>query len=696
LEIETAFNPTMTQQSRQNWGDSGTQATISDEKTAQKTTQYSNFSTYGNDSAVHLTSIAGDVLISNNESILGNAGGNNSANTKNIDPAIFTSAYIPLYGLMPGTFTATAFGGNLSTEHGFTLAGSTHGQFELLAANSVDLKNSATQSQPIVMLDVAASQMSPYYAPRLLTMDAPDAGDAGVLDGKVVGLAAHASSGLHDGDTEPARIVALTGDISGDVTIPNTIILPKKAEIIAGRDIKNLGFSLQQQNPTDVTRVVAGRDLLDSTIDSDSYNPVSHLVSGGGRVDFVVGRNFDLGDSQGVVTVGNQYNPYLPAGGASINILAGSGNADYVNFARSYIAATDLSDAVQQTMKSYVLGLRPDLDTSLSVAAAWDAFKSLTDASQNKFFDSYKPAFNQIFFNKLVASSKIKGLSDFDQQIASLYPEINQNGGNINLFGSELETLQGGSINMFAPGGSVYAGLASPPAYFKKPAASQGIFTVKGGDISALVKTDFEVFEGRVFSLAGGDITLISQYGDISAGKGAKTASSAPPPLLTTDQYGNSKLDLSASISGSGIAALRTDPAQPPSNIYVIAPRGTLDAGDAGIRIIDTVCDPIENPLKCGGGIYVNASLVLNSQNIQGPTTGLSIPNLGLNSSNAPVSAATKTDDFTKNLNNLPATGAGMSGTLTVDVVSYGPDCNDPKGMDSSCSSGNDNLRKPN
>ena len=58
------------------------------------------------------------------------------------------------------------------------------------------------------------------------------------------------------------------------------------------------------------------------------------------------------------------------------------------------------------------------------------------------------------------------------------------------------------------------------------------------------------VNQGRVFTLAGGDITLVSQYGNIDAGKGAKTASSAPPPLITVDGNGNIEVDVSNSISG--------------------------------------------------------------------------------------------------------------------------------------------------
>jgi hypothetical protein len=148
-----------------------------------------------------------------------------------------------------------------------------------------------------------------------------------------------------------------------------------------------------------------------------------------------------------------------------------------------------------------------------------------------------------------------------------------------------------------------------------RPAASLGIFTIRGGDIRALVKDDFAVNTGRVFSLRGGDISLVSQYGNIDAGRGSKTASSAPPPLLTTDQNGNTKIDISASIAGSGIATLRTSTDQPASNVYPVAPRGIFDAGDAGVRSTGTVEVVAQTVLNAGnisaaGGVSGAPSLV--------------------------------------------------------------------------------------
>ena len=153
---------------------------------------------------------------------------------------------------------------------------------------------------------------------------------------------------------------------------------------------------------------------------------------------------------------------------------------------------------------------------------------------------------------------------------------------------------------MFVPTGSVYAGLTQGPIVVKP--SNQGLFTVRGGDINALVSNDFLVNQGRVFTLGGGDITLVSQYGNLEAGKGAKTASSAPPPLIVVATDGSVSVDFSGSIAGSGIATLSTHPGQPPSSIYAVAPRGYFDAGDAGVRST--------------GEVKINAPQVRNADNI--------------------------------------------------------------------------------
>jgi hypothetical protein len=198
--------------------------------------------------------------------------------------------------------------------------------------------------------------------------------------------------------------------------------------------------------------------------------------------------------------------------------------------------------------------------------------------------------------------------------------------------------------------------LVSIPFYLQSKTASDiGIFTVRGGAIRSLVGKDFIVNQGRVFTLGGGDISLVSQNGNIDAGRGAKTAGSAPPPLLTTDASGNTKIDISGSISGSGIATLKTSDKQPASDVVALAPRGIFDAGDAGVRST--------------GKVEITAAVVLNANNISaaGGVTGV-VVDTGAAAAPPAASSATAAPDAAR----AAAATAAQNLTLSVDVVGYG------------------------
>jgi hypothetical protein len=73
---------------------------------------------------------------------------------------------------------------------------------------------------------------------------------------------------------------------------------------------------------------------------------------------------------------------------------------------------------------------------------------------------------------------------------------------------------------------------------------------------------------------------------------------------VVTEANGIQHIDLGASVTGSGIGALETQPDQPPSNINLMAPNGYVDAGEAGIR-------------ASTGRVILGTNLVLNGNNIQ-------------------------------------------------------------------------------
>ncbi|MET3106019.1 filamentous hemagglutinin [Oxalobacteraceae bacterium GrIS 1.18] len=656
LDVEAIYNPTLAPQSAFNSGIKVDQFTLT-VTGARKNAQFSNFSTYSDQSAVSLTATSGDVLMTNNESLqtVSTLGANALplANLSNI------GNYDTLYTYAPANLNVIALNGNITSVGGFTMAGLADGQLNLLASNSINL--SGTGRNGLAMLDIPQANFSPYYAPRYLDMTSGNDYTLLTDPGNASSLAAHTAEVLHSGDSQPVRIIAQTGDIKGDAT-NNTLALwlPKFAEISAGHDIQDLFFTIQHNAPSDVTTVSAGNNFTDTNILSPGGSSVQHTVDGPGRIDFNVGHTFDLGNSAGVITRGNLDNPYLNIGSAAINIQAGTGSADYVNFSKNFVTASNLTAVDQAALIAFVNQVKPGSATTAK--DAWTALQAMPADQQMSFLNLIKPDLNAAYFNNLVASSKISGLALFDKTIATLFPNINPAGGDINVFASELETYQGGSINLFTPGGSVYAGLPNLPTYLAKTPSQLGIFTIGGGAIGGMVKTNFEVDQGRVFTLGGGNISLVSQYGDLSAGKGTKTASSAPPPLLIVHLDGSTTFDVSSSISGSGIGTLKTDPSVPDASIYVVAPRGTFDAGDAGVR--------------SSGTVEVNALVVLNASNIvaSGGVTGVA----SLESVNVGAGLSSNTTpnvgDIAKNLSNPNSDANKNDTTLSVDVLGYGSD----------------------
>jgi len=194
--------------------------------------------------------------------------------------------------------------------------------------------------------------------------------------------------------------------------------------------------------------------------------------------------------------------------------------------------------------------------------------------------------------------------------------------------------------------------------------------TVQGGDIDTYTLGDFQVNSSRVFTISGGDILLWSAEGNIDAGKGAKTATATPPPQLRIDSKGNFVLDVSQSIAGSGIGGLSEG-----SNVALIAPKGEVNAGDAGIR--------------AGGNLTIAADRVVGADNIQvgGISTGVQVADSGgLSGSLAGVSVlpdatgeATKSvagsvrDDEGKQSQEAKQVLAAFKPTfITVDVLGFG------------------------
>lgn len=632
LNLMTIFNPTLTGMSRINV------PTIQ----AQRDNS-SVFSTYSENTAVQFTSVASGVEINNqlatNDLVLTNSSAN------------------PLH-LLPGTLKVAALGGDFTTSNSsFTLMPTAKGNLQLAASGSVNFNQAINMSDkdPASFPSVLQPISSQVFGALLQTSLTTDTVNAKLF---------HTPTSLHSADSEPVVVYA-GKDIIGQGSY--SLFLPKKANIFAENDITNFSIFGQNLNETDVASISAGHD----------YNVGGSGVTWGGPgyLNISAGRNIDLGTSDGIITRGNLDNPYLPEAGANLSILVGAKSADDHAFIAKYldptVNATYTSNLISFVKQSNGISK----DTNLSASDAWAQFQAM-DAklqhqfTQNSFFNELKQA--GIDHNNSINAGSDRYKRGFDA-IATYFPnEIYD--GKLNLAFSQLKTERGGDLNVMAPGGSVVIGLPKIPEILltqkaingQNPNSRLGVFTVKGGNINIFSKGNIDVAQSREFTIAGGDILDWSSQGDIDAGKGSKTATSAPPPLIRTDDKGNTIVDLSGVVSGSGIGTLQTLASAPVGNVYLIAPTGAVNAGDAGIR--------------SSGNLLVAAQRVIGADNISvgGASSGVPAVSSASVSFNAPASAdSSSTNKQGDQLSAADKLGqstklASLPSVISVEVISLG------------------------
>lgn len=203
--------------------------------------------------------------------------------------------------------------------------------------------------------------------------------------------------------------------------------------------------------------------------------------------------------------------------------------------------------------------------------------------------------------------------------IAALFPGHDAQGqpvayqGDITMYGAAgVNTLFGGDITMLTPGGRQVFGIEGGAP---QPVADviPGVITQGAGSINLYSRGDILLGQSRIMTTFGGHITGWSAEGDINAGRGAKTTVVYTPPKRVYDQWGNVTLSSNVPSTGAGIATLNPIPEVPAGDVDLIAPLGTIDAGEAGIRV--------------SGNVSLAALQVVNAANIavKGQATGFPV-----------------------------------------------------------------------
>jgi hypothetical protein len=163
-----------------------------------------------------------------------------------------------------------------------------------------------------------------------------------------------------------------------------------------------------------------------------------------------------------------------------------------------------------------------------------------------------------------------------------------------------------------------------------------------------------------LFTEDGGDISMWSSNGNLNAGEGPKTSADFPPVVVLTDDNLYTQTDSVGGVTGAGIAAFEPAPGIPAPDVFLIAPRGSVDAGAAGVRV--------------AGNLFVAALTVANANNFSVGGTSVGVPgsatvDVGVQTSASSASAAAAQAAQT-------ASGGGSQSQnnqsiITVDVLGY-------------------------
>ncbi len=609
-----------------------------------------NFFGYSVQSALSAYSLSGDIILGADDDKIRSLMGYNSTQSD-------------LAKIYPATLNAIATGGSIFVKDNVTLFPSARGELNLLARDEIRPLQTGGEKLNIGMSDADPSLLTVATSPAAANRLNNDL-DRLKLFTQSQPLLIHKSTPLHAGDDEPVRFITQLGDIQ-----QFQINLPKRAVFQSGRDLTKLKLHIQHVNQGDYSIIQAARDLKsDSGRDraTGAKAPNNDLieVAGPGDVYVTTGRNLDLGRSDGITTVGNLFNSALPERGANLNILVGAtGQPDYLNF------VLRLNEFARQNSGNNIVN--SGLFAALS-RIDLDEASHLDQVSLNRLI---MPMFYDALTTGGVAESAGNSLGNAlgFAAIEGLFPGTDWHG-NLSMIFSRIQTQSGGDINFAVPGGGINVGAAV--AEEGNAAQSEpGIIALLEGAVNIFLNDDLEVNQSRVFALGGDDILVWSSNGDIDAGRGAKSAISAPPPEIQINPVtGATEPKFPPIVSGKGIRTAAPE-GKSAGDVFLFAPRGVINAGEAGIG---------------GNNITLVAKAVLGANNIDVGGTSVGVPTQTASvspvagvSSNSTANVS-KTAEQTVSNDTSGDGGKQLAlGMLSVEVVGFGsPDVSDEEDED--------------
>lgn len=456
---------------------------------------------------------------------------------------------------------------------------------------------------------------------------------------------------------------------------------PNEAPSRLGTGAVTTGNLVLNNGSNDISLISAGRDIFESYV----------YVAGGGELAVEAGRNLIQNNLGLLKSIGPVYNIDTASriGGASITVTVGAGAAgpDFGALAAAYLTPGNQASAAGLTAPENVgrvahvytaellVWLAANAGYTGDAAGALAAFQALPQERQDEFL-------RRVFYDELLASGREESNPASQRAgsyvrgkdaIALLFPANGKYDGNIvmssgivqfaeaapQITDSGIGTLFGGDIQLLVPGGQVLLGSTGDV----QPGINTGLITFGSGSIQIYAHGSVLLGQSRIFTTFGGGIEIWSATGDIAAGVGAATSLVLNPPQLAYDPFGGYTLSPSAPTSGAGIATLSAIAGVSAGDVDLIAPQGTIDAGEAGIRV--------------SGNLNLAALTIVNASNVQvkGATTGaptVALANVGALSAASAAAGAAQNAATQAVASQTAGHNAGSGSIITVEVLGYG------------------------
>lgn len=534
--------------------------------------------------------------------------------------------------LLPASL-AMAAGRDLEFTNAFTMAPAALGNLALVAGRDIQGQYKQPTATGWSNSTLTMSDMAPemVYGKEVIVDPFTDAHDPEVL---------------HRDDARPVEVKA-----GRDIAHLGLKVV-KRAEVLAGRDIREINYQGQNINLADVSMVRAGHDIdLQKSADFNTANANLGIEQAGpGFLLVQAGNSLNLGSSAGIRTVGDKYNkslnplvdPFSRVKGSDLAVIVGynleSEKEELSVFFEKLAVKGDMYNFLSNTGKSNALDIKDDKLSEIK--------KYITFAIDDPFLDeeTLSATMDQFVLKNLngagdirKALSAIAATAEKDELVnlaagfANCYKDrmlaaiINPmlagkktGTGNIRMVDSRIKTVTGqDEINILAAG---QIDVGTSVLNTSGGMSANGIMTEGGGNINVLSEGDINVNESRVVTYFGGRVFLLSNHGDINAGNGSKTAVSLPS-TETMIQNGKLVPKYSAPGVGSGVRAMTYDSDGPgrlaaprQGDVIAIPWEGVLDAGEAGMF---------------GAKVSIGAREVLNGDNISFSGSGVGVPVTG-------------------------------------------------------------------